>query len=209
MELLLVRHGLPVRVDHAPDGRADPGLAREGHEQARKLAAWLADDPLDAVWSSPLRRARETAAPVAEAHGVPVQVDDDLAEWDRQASFYVPLEELRAEGDPRYRALTEGRWAEEWDIDVAAFQRRVVGAVERVVAAHPGERAVLVCHGGVINAYLAWVLGLPSERLLFFEPVYAGISRVAASRTGARMILTVNEGPHLRAGQDLPLSSTG
>ncbi|OWY61167.1 hypothetical protein B7486_65230, partial [cyanobacterium TDX16] len=95
MDLLFVRHGLPERITGA-DGPADPPLAAAGRAQAEALAAWLAEHGgIDAVWASPLRRAHETATVLAEAIGVPVRVDEDLAEYDRHSPHYVPLEELK------------------------------------------------------------------------------------------------------------------
>ncbi len=193
MQLWLIRHALPLRVEGVASG-ADPGLSPEGVAQSERLAAWLHDAPLDAVWSSPLRRARDTAAPLARALGVETQIDDDLAEFDRDADFYIPLEELKAEGDPRYQELVDGTWAGE-DAG-AAFAHRLVAAMERVITAHPGGEVAVVCHGGVINVYLAHVLGLAEP--MFFHPGYTGISRVRAARSGPRSIVSINETGHLR-----------
>src|SRR4051812_33927709 len=98
MELLLIRHAEPMRVVDA-DGPADPPLHERGLEQAQRLAAYLADEPLEGLMSSPLRRAQETAAPVSRVHNLPVVIDEELAEWDRAASSYIPVEELRATND--------------------------------------------------------------------------------------------------------------
>jgi probable phosphoglycerate mutase len=73
----------------------------------------------------------------------------------------------------------------------------VVGAVERLVEAHSGQRIAIVCHGGVINGYLSEVLGLGVNQG-FFYPNYTSIHRVAAARSGERSIVTVNETSHLR-----------
>lgn len=197
MELLLIRHALPVRVEG--DAPADPGLTDLGRNQAEALAAWLADEPVHAVYASPLRRAQETAAPLAAAHGVPVVVDDGLAEFDQGEHFYIPLEELKASGDPRYAAVVEGRWGPDGDVgevDPETFRAVVVEAVERIVAAHPGGRVAIVAHGGVINAYCSSVLGL--ERVLFFDSDYTAVSRVLAARSGARNLSSLNETAHLR-----------
>ena len=197
MELLLIRHALPVRVEG--DSPADPGLTDLGRRQAEALAAWLADEPIDAVYSSPMRRARETAAPLAAGHGRSVMIDEELAEFDQGEHFYIPLEELKASGDPRLAAVIEGRWGpggEVGAVDPETFRAVVVEAVERVVAAHPGGRVALVAHGGVINAYLSSVLGI--ERVLFFDATYTGISRVLAARSGTRTVQCMNETAHLR-----------
>lgn len=201
MELVFARHAIPVRreVDH---GVADPELSMAGQEQARRLADYLAAETIDAIYCSPLRRARETAAPVAEAFSLPVHVLEGVAEYDRTSNAYVPVEELKASNDPRWLEIRDGVWtsAEETEQE---FVQRVVAASEEVVARHSGQRVLVVCHGGVINAYLAHVLGLGARRG-FFYPNYTSVHRVAAARSGERSIVTVNETPHLR-GTGLPM----
>jgi probable phosphoglycerate mutase len=193
MDLLLIRHGLPQRLegDAAP---VDPVLAPTGVTQAESLASWLGKEEVTAIYSSPMNRAVQTAAPLADMKGLEVTVDDDLAEFDRDLPFYIPMEELLPD-DPRFHRLVsvwrgaEGLPARE------AFRSRVVGAVERVVQAHPSQQVAVVCHGGVINAYLTHILGL--EELIFFEPDYTSISRVRAGRD-LRTFVSANETGHLR-----------
>ena len=93
MELLLVRHALPIRVEDV-EGPADPELSEAGHHQARYLADYLAFERVHAVYASPLRRAMQTAAPVAERQGVEVLVAEGIAEYDREASEYIPVEQM-------------------------------------------------------------------------------------------------------------------
>ena len=188
MELLLIRHALPVRIDEGDvHGPADPDLAPSGHDQARALADWLAHEPLDALWSSPMRRAVQTAAPVADRLGLPVAYDEGLAEFDKDAGSYIPIEELKAAGDPRWSEVPERP---------EHFVAVVVDAIERIVQAHPRQRVAVVCHGGVINAYTGHVLGLADP--LFFLPHYTSISRVLAASSGERSIASLNEAAHLR-----------
>ena len=99
MELLLIRHGLPVRRE-LREGIADPELAPAGHEQARYLAEYLATEAIDALYSSPQQRAVQTAEPIALSKGLEITIVDDVAEWDRNSSEYVPIEELKADDDP-------------------------------------------------------------------------------------------------------------
>lgn len=202
MELLLIRHALPLRVELA-EGRADPALSDDGGAQAQRLAGYLSSEELHAVYSSPLRRALETAAPVAADRDVDVLVSPGLAEWDQNSPEYVPVEELRAANDPRWQALLNGEW--ESDESEEEFRARALGAVEAIVDDHRGERVAIVCHGGVINSYLAHILALSNgfERG-FFYPNYTSISRVAAASSGERSIVTVNEASHLR-GTGLPM----
>jgi 2,3-bisphosphoglycerate-dependent phosphoglycerate mutase len=189
MELLLIRHALPVRIDGG-DGPADPDLSDAGHQQAAALAEWLVDEGIEAIWASPMRRARQTAAPLEAATGLTATIDDDLKEFDADQPHYIPMEELSSD-DPRWRELIERLGAPEQ----FAFRDLAAAAVERVVAAHPGQRVAVVCHGGVVNAYLSRILGI--DRPLFFEPTYTSISRVMASSRGHRSLISVNEIPHL------------
>jgi 2,3-bisphosphoglycerate-dependent phosphoglycerate mutase len=201
MELLLIRHALPVRRELVV-GVADPELSAAGLAQVEHLADYLAAERLDGVYSSPLRRAIETGAPVAARHSLDVVVVDDVAEWDRMSTEYVPVEELKAADDPRWRDLVEGVWTS--DESPAQFRARVLGAIEHLIDAHAGGRIAVVCHGGVINTYLAAVLGLDPARPGFFYPNYTSIHRVMAAGTGQRSIVTINETSHLR-GTGLPI----
>ena len=200
MDLLLVRHAEPERVAPGRGVPADPALTARGREQAERLAAWLAHEPIDVVLSSPQRRARETAEPVARAHGLTVQVVDGLMEYDSQSDSYIPMEELRSSNDPHLAAMYEGRWEEFGAESTATFRARVGATLDEVVAAHPGRRVVAVCHGGVINVATAVVIGL--DRHLWFEPHYTSLSRLVASRTGVRSISSLNERAHLDARRE-------
>lgn len=195
MEIVLVRHALPVRVDAAPGGGpADPGLAERGHEQAARLLL-TALDTVDAVYVSPALRARETAQPLLGALGLPGIDTPGIAEFDTADPSYVPVEELRAAGDPRWELLKSGNLYSA-GVDPAAFRARVVEAVEDIVAAHPGGRAVLFTHAGTINAYAGHVLG--QERTIWFGPAYCSITRIAAARGGRRGVTSLNETGHVR-----------
>ena len=195
MEILLVRHALPVRIDATPDGGpADPGLAEKGVQQAARIAAALCTDSIDALYTSPSRRARETAAPLAAALGLDAVVEEGLAEFVAADSSYVPVEELRASGDPRWQLLVAGDLYSA-GVDPAAFRARVVEAVERIAARHPGGRALLVSHSGSINAFAGHLLG--QERAIWFAPSYCSITRIAIARTGRRGIVSLNETGHV------------
>jgi broad specificity phosphatase PhoE len=194
MDLLLIRHAEPRRIAESV-GPADPGLTEQGRMQADRLAAWLSTETIDAVWASPLRRAVETAAPLARALGVPLIEDDGLCEWDRHTNSYIPMEELRATKGPEWDALIAGRLDLLAGVDPIVFRDGVVACMERIITASPAQRVAVVCHGGVVNAYLGHVLGV--MRPLWFDPGYTSISRVAASRDGVRSIVSINELPHL------------
>ena len=195
MEIVLVRHGLPLRIE-LETGIADPELAAEGHEQAEKMAAYLGLEDVEAIYVSPLRRAIETARPLSKLLGLEAVVSEGVAEFDRNSREYVPVEELRATNDPRWEKLLRGEW-DGVDEDPSLFKARVVATVEDMIARHPGGRVVVVCHGGVINQYLAHVLGIETH-IGFFYPKYTSIHRVMAARSGQRSIVSINEASHLR-----------
>lgn len=188
MELVLVRHGLPERTAET----SDPPLTPEGHEQSRRVAAWLAGEDFDAVYSSTMRRAVETAQPFAELKGLNLVQHDGIVEFDRGAGAYTPMEELKREDYAAWKRLADG----DHDIDIAAFQRMAVGALEEIVAAHAGQKVAVFCHGGVVNVWTAHVLGMAPR--LFFEPRYTSVHRYMCARSGQRNVLSLNETAHLR-----------
>lgn len=201
MELIIIRHALPIRIDEA-DGAADPWLSEDGLAQAKHMAAYLASERLDALYTSPMRRAVETAAPLAELTGLSPVVVDDVAEHDRDASSYVPVEELKAAADGSFERMLDGTGTD--DQEAQAFYDRVVGALEAIIDRHPGQTVAVTCHGGVINAYIAHVLGLSFTLPGTIYPNYTSLHRFAASSRGHRSVLTINETAHLR-GTGLPV----
>ncbi|HEV7861305.1 MAG TPA: histidine phosphatase family protein, partial [Acidimicrobiia bacterium] len=186
MNLLLIRHAEPD-TEHGP--RADPPLSAPGRAQGEALAAWLAGERLAAVYTSPLLRARETAAflsPSAVALDGLIEVGG--------AGEYVAADVLRRSGDPRYAALISGDLAV-YGMDVAVFRSTVVDTIDGLVDRHPGETVAVVSHAGVINAYLGVHLGI-EKRLIWSALGYASVTRVIANREGARTISALNERPH-------------
>ncbi len=195
MEILLIRHGLPIRVENDDGSPADPPLCPEGHEQAERMASWLEGVGIDAIYASPLLRARETAAPLAKRLGLEIEIEPGVVEFDRDADFYIPLEELKRTQYERWKRFVSSGYGE--DVDMEAFQRQVATAIEGLIAANAGRRIAVVCHGGVINAWAVQVLGM--EPRLFFDPTYTSINRFMAARSGERSVVSLNEAAHLRS----------
>lgn len=202
-ELYLVRHA-QQEIDFAgPVGdMVDPPLSEKGLLQAAAVGRALAGRGLTAVYCSPLKRARVTADAVARHHGLEPAVLSDLREvevWrdmpqDKSVRDYLGANYLVA--------LRERMAAEKvWDVypyseSSAEFRRRAVNAIEAVLAAHPGERIAVVCHGGVINAYTGHIVATPYD--MFFRAAHASISLVVAGQ-GRRAVRTLNEVHHLQA----------
>src|SRR5688572_18411751 len=144
MDLVLVRHAEPVRIV-AAEGPADPPLTERGVRQAQAAAGWLAEETFDAIYASPLRRARETGELIAAPHGLSIAIEEGIAEYDRQSEFYIPVEELKTSTDPEliahWRALAEDR-LEDVVADAATFRPRVAEGLDRIIAAHSGQRVL-------------------------------------------------------------------
>ena len=200
MELLWVRHAEPQRVAPGTGRPANPPLTEHGREQAQRLAGWLAHEHIDAVLTSPQQRAIETAQPIADAHGLKIEIVEGLVEYDVQSDHYIPMEELRATNDPRLQDMMEGRWEMFGGESPDVFAARIRDTLDAVIAAHAGQRVIAVCHGGVINVALAIVLEL--DRLLWFDPHYTSLSRVFASRAGVRSLSLLNSDAHLIGRRD-------
>lgn len=195
MQLVLVRHALPERIEPgATDGAADPELTELGHRQAATLVAALGDEPVAGLYCSTMTRAAQTVAPLAAALGQEAVRMAGLAEYDVDDPHYVPIHEMARLDPPNWERVRAGLLPAHVDVD--AFRDRAVAAIEKVVATHDGrETAVVVAHAGVVNVYLAALLGL--SRPLTFPLDYVGITRVLASRDGRRVVRTVNEIGHV------------
>lgn len=196
MEIALIRHAQPERWEG--DGPADPQLTMQGISQAQRLVDHLTGPgapTIDGLYSSTMTRAVETASPLARRLGLHLHTDADLVEYDHDLNFYLPTEDIQEDFEQYWADLQQGMYVGH-RIDLEAFQARVVGAVDRVIDSHTAQdRVAIICHGGVISAYLANVVG--NSQPLFFEPEYTSISRVHVYPSGRRHVLSANETPHM------------
>lgn len=192
--LILVRHAAHGDLDRRLSGRAAGSpLTEEGRAQAARLAARLASRGVDAVLTSPLERARETAAAIADAVGLSIQtaqplVEIDLGEWTGR-----DFESLR--GDPDWdRWNTERATARPpGGESMAQAQARIVGLLDEVGRADGGRTVALVTHSDMIRAAVAHVLGLGLGQLLQFDIGPASATTLHWGDWGARLH-RLNEG---------------
>jgi probable phosphoglycerate mutase len=191
--VLLVRHGQTPTTGKLLPGRA-PGLhlADAGVEQAQRAAERIAAlKTVDAVYASPLERARETAAPIAAARGLKVQIDRGLLECDFgdwTGAELKALMKLPAWGTVQRAPSTFTFPGGE---SFTAMQNRIVGAIDRLRAKHPGGTIVCVSHADPIKAAVAHAMGTHID--LFQRIVISTCSVTAiAYGMGAPMVLTVN-----------------
>ena len=195
MELILIRHGLPLRREN-PDGvPADPPLSETGHEQARAVAGWLGTDgPIHRIYASPMLRAQQTAEPLAEALGMEIETEPRVSEYDRESSSYVPIEELKRTDYEAWREFMRRGYPP--GMDLTDFYRAVVEGMGDIVAGNKGRRVAVFCHGGVINAWASKVMGFAFR--LFFHPMYTSVNRFHSASEGVESVGSLNETAHLR-----------
>ena len=193
MELILIRRGLPEKVIRSDGGAADPNLSEQGHRQAAQVAEYLKDEQIHRLYSSPMRRAVQTAEPISKILNMPIEHRDGVAEYDQDANEYIPVEQLKKENYEAWLRLMQGDMV---GVDFEAFTKRVVETLEAIVKENRGQTVAVTCHGGVVNIWAAHVLGMPLK--MFFNPYYTSVSRFRAASTGEKSIITLNERFHVR-----------
>jgi broad specificity phosphatase PhoE len=201
--ITLARHGrqaYPEADRFDPIAWADPPLSDVGVLQAQALGRALADEPIDVVACSELVRARRTAEIAMAGRDVEWIIDHELREIDSFRSLepgQSPADFLSSQEwqDRQQRFHLERRWDHmPFSESSADFRTRVLAALNRVIEAHPGGRILIVSHGGVINAYIADLLGLDED--LFFLPHHCSITE-AAVHADIRRLRSINEHRHL------------
>ena len=205
--LFLIRHGRSDQasndlVDTPRGPQWDPSLDKVGQEQAGLLARRLAlmERPA-AVYSSPLRRARETIAPFADTSGIEVAYHDNLMEAHIGRWENVSFEDILA-SDPELLHLVRTQRAI-WHRApggeaVEAFRKRVHDAIESILERHAVGDVFVVAHGGVINAYLGPFLMVENE--MFFLPENTSLNSVEIEGSGRR-VRFLNDVLHLSEPQ--------
>jgi probable phosphoglycerate mutase len=191
--VLLVRHGVTPTTGRVLPGRR-PGLhlSDEGRRQAEAAARRIAKlRRVAAIYSSPLERARETAAAIARARRMPVRIERGLLECDFGTWTGRKLDELRKrpEWDVVQRHPSAFRFP--GGESFTEMQARITTTLARLVAQHQGRVIVAVSHADPIKTAVAHALGVPLD---LFQRVVIGtasITAVAFGRTNAS-VLTVN-----------------
>ena len=185
--VILVRHGVTPTTGLKLPGRARGlHLTEAGRRQAEAAAARLA-----AVYASPLERARETAAPIAQAHGLAVRIERDLA--DLNIGEWTGLSLKRAWKKPEWEIIQRhpSGFRFPGGESFTEMQARMVSAVARLVWRHRGKTVVAVGHADPIKALVAHAMGTPLD--LFQRIVIApGSVTAIAYRAVGPIVLTVN-----------------
>lgn len=210
-ELYLIRHGdaIPGPEELIPSGIYDNlPLSNEGRQQARKLATRLQSSHFDIAYSSPLRRCLETAQPLLSALQLSPSIIDNLKEIYTEGVTSLPQINQGDDPEPLVKALQERQMeivrragnSGSWDSistggeTSKAFRQRVTQAIDQIAYDNIGKRVLVFCHGAVINAYAAVVLGLDKE---FFFPCANTSITVIRVNTDTRVLYVMNDIAHL------------
>jgi len=190
--LLLVRHAeVEARYHKIFGGTIDMDLSPRGHEQARMLADFLHGRNIDAIYTSPMKRVRQTLAPFlgngSPAHTVlPALREVDFGGWTG-----LNWEQVCA----KFNLLTH-EWLDHIERGVAPngengaqLRARVEPCLRQIAKAHPGHTVGIFCHGGVIRMILAILLQIPLPRTNIFEVEYASVTQIALHQGHAEIEL--------------------
>lgn len=209
-QLLLIRHAHNDWLNHRLAGWTPGiGLNEEGHAAAAKLAQRLADLPIDAVYSSPLQRAVETAAYLARPRGLPVVERPEFGEVDCGNWTGRTLEELASEplwaqlrAYPSGTRLPGGETLNE-------VHCRAVAGLDAIVAAHSDQTVAIVSHADVIKVLVAHCIGLHLDfyRRLVVAPASLTVLEVGGERPEL-VLLNDTGAPPRRREPSVPPAAT-
>jgi probable phosphoglycerate mutase len=190
MNLLLIRHAVNDWVGDRLAGWT-PGvhLNDEGRAQAQALAHRLAEVPLAAIYSSPLERTVETAQPIAQAHGLTVEIRQGLGETGYGEWNGRSLKELR-EDDlwPVVQVYPSGARFPGGE-SFRELQARVVAELDALRDAHPDQTVAIVSHADPLKAAVAHYLGLPLDLFQRLTISPASVTAFTFTRFGPRLVL--------------------
>lgn len=191
--MLLVRHGRTATTGKVNPGRV-PGvhLSDEGRREAEATALRLRGlKRLAAVYASPLDRARETAAPIAEAHGLEVQVEAGLVDGDCGEWSGAALRDLARKPEWRIVQRYPSSFRFPGGESFVEMQTRVVSTLARLVARHPGETIAAVSHADPIKLATAHALGTPLDLFQRLSVATGSVTAIAYHRDNP-IVVTVN-----------------
>ncbi|MBI2928311.1 MAG: histidine phosphatase family protein [Verrucomicrobia bacterium] len=190
--LLLLRHGeVEERYHRIFGGRIDMELSRRGHEQALALAECLKSQRVEALFSSPMKRAQQTMAPLAAALGHEAITLPDLREVDFGAWTGLGWEEV----SERFQVRAFD-WLAQLERDAipgaesgAQLRARITPCLRDILRASSGQTAAVVCHGGVIRVILSLLLELQLPKMAGFEIDYASVTVVKCRPRKTEVVL--------------------
>jgi broad specificity phosphatase PhoE len=200
--LYLIRHASTANNEATPPRlqgrRDDPGLSALGREQAMRTARWLAGQGLDAVYSSPLLRARQTAEEVAKALRLTVKLVDDLTEIDVGRWEGLAWEEIEHRDPEAYRLFKSDASVHPYlgGENLSVVQARVIPAMAGLMEANLGRRVAVVAHNVVNRGYLTHLLDVPLRSYRAIPQDNCGVNLIRCVQ-GEPKLVTINAVWHL------------
>ena len=201
--LYLVRHGATANNRADPPRlqgrRTDPPLSDEGREQARQTGQFLAACGLDAVYSSPLLRARQTAQAIAKPHGLTAQIVDDLIEVDVGVWEGRSWEEIEKTDAEAYQAFMTDASVNPYlgGENLQTVLARAAPALEKLMQENLGRSIAVVAHNVVNRSYLTQLIGMPLPRYRSIPQDNCGVTLLRYHKARAKAV-TINGVFHLR-----------
>lgn len=207
--IYLIRHGeTDWNRDEICMGQMDVPLNEQGRRQALLTAEHLASERIDAIYTSDLSRALETARPIAECHGLNPITRRDLRELDYGRWQGLRSEEIRRRFPQAFTIGAEGEdslgFQPEGGESRLQLYKRVTQAFEEILQGHPNETVVIATHGGVIRCLVNYVLQRGSNHQnkgIFYSLGFAcdncAITTIEARDDGRLWIVSLNDTSHL------------
>lgn len=193
MQILLIRHGeSEADILNVHEGRADFELTERGRSQVGSLAQKVKNDfPPDFIWASTLKRARETAETLGETIGCPVQLEEELMEFNNGVQAGLSFEEAKKYPEPKFfhESFENGETFIE-------FRMRIETIFSKIVTGNTYERIAIVAHGGVINNILRAFYQMPINMDYYFKIGDTGISLIELTDK-EKVIHFINDTNHL------------
>jgi broad specificity phosphatase PhoE len=199
----LVRHGATANNRADPPRlqgrRTDPPLSDEGREQAQRTGEFLAAFALDAVYSSPLLRARQTAEAVAKPHGLATQIVDELIEVDVGVWEGRSWKEIEKTDAAAYRAFMTDASVNSYlgGENLQIVLARAAPALEKLMRENLGRSIAVVAHNVVNRSYLTQLMGIPLSRYRSIPQDNCGVTFIRYRDARAKAV-TINAVFHLR-----------
>ena len=196
----LVRHGeTEWNAKHRLCGRSDVPLSEAGCDQAQRLASRLKSIAFEALYSSPLRRALQTARPIAGVVGLAPIIDERLLELDYGAWEGVTLGEIPKIDPETFRAweLDPGQMAPPAGESGLEAQQRVVSFLDFLAAKHPTGHVVVVFHKTVCRLAICHVLGIPAAEYRRRLVMGNAALNIIQHQEGGWQLVTYNDTSHL------------
>ena len=206
-KLCIVRHGETAwNAEHRVQGQLDVPLNAIGQAQALAASKVLSQEKFDAIYSSDLSRARQTAQPAAHALAREILLEKDLRERHYGIFERLTYAEVKVRYPEDYArfAARDPEYAFRTGESLKDFSARSIGIISRIASDHDGASILVFTHGGVLDMLYRFIIGLPITAQRDFGIPNAGLNRIESTLAGWQ-IRAWAETAHLeRALDDLP-----